>query len=483
MSSVSKNYLLNIVMTITGILFPMVTFPYISRVLMPEYVGKVTFSQSFIFYFVTLALLGIPIYGTRELSKNKGEHERDEFKKIFTELLVIGVIGSIFSFIAFNVVLEFSERLQGNKDIFRYMSLQVLFSFLTLDYVFIVLEQHKRRTIRSLFMRFLSVVLLFTLVKKPEDYGVYVLIIVVPELIMRAFDLYTLRSYLVLGEKLKLTRHMKSLLILFISAISVSLYVSLDSTMLGFMKGEAEVGLYTSGSKMSRILIPIIVSLSTVIGPKLIYSIKNGEKEKIFKNIDLFLDFNFILGVQFIFILFLISKETVLLFSGEKFLGATGAMQIILPVIFFIPVGSFMSGKILISHGLEKLSMNFNFISMVSNATLNFLLIPKFGILGAAFATMSTEGIACVLKSTYVKKLYPEYRMITKDRMKYVLLGLISMGVTAVIKSRVLGYNYFVIILVCGVSYFICYGILLLLAKDRYVMENINKLKNRWRKK
>ncbi|MGL5951193.1 MAG: flippase, partial [Cetobacterium sp.] len=438
MSSVSKNYLLNIVMTITGILFPVITFPYISRVLMPEYVGKVTFSQSFVFYFITLALLGIPVYGTRELSKNKGEHEREEFKKIFTELLVIGVIGSIISFIGFNIILQFSKQLQENRDIFRYFSLQVLFSFLTLDYVFIVLEQHKRRALRSLFMRFLSVILLFLLVKNPEDYKVYVLILVVPELLMRVFDLYTLRSYINLKEKIQLKRHMKSLLILFISAISVSLYVSLDSTMLGFMRGDIEVGLYTSGSKMSRILIPIIVSLSTVIGPKLIYSIKNGEKEKVFRNIDMFLDFNFMLGIQFIFILYIISKETVLLFSGDKFIGATGVMQILLPVIFFIPVGSFMSGSIIISHGLEKLSLRFNFISMISNALLNYFLIPKFGIMGAGFATMSTEGIACILKSTYVKKLYPDYMMITKKRMKYIFLGIISMGITAMIKTRTL---------------------------------------------
>lgn len=467
--SVSKNYLLNVLMTITGILFPMITFPYVSRVLMPEYIGKVTFAQSIVFYFTTLALLGIPIYGIRELSKTKKEPE--EFKRIFTELLIIGIIGSLVSFGLIFLVINFNSKLQEVKSLIYIFSIQVICSFLNLDYIFIVLEKHKRRAIRALLLRIISIVLMLTFVKSYEDYKIYAGILVVPEVITRILDLISVKEYIVLKNSLKLKRHMKSLLILFVSSLSVSLYVSLDSTMLGLIEGDSSVGLYASASKMTKVLIPLIIALETVIAPELIRYIKENKKEKVFEKVDMFLDFNFFLGIQFIFIMFLLSKDMILLFSGEKFISADLAMKIMLPVIFFIPVGSFMSGKILISHNLEKLSLNFNIIAMISNATLNYLLIPKYGIAGAGFATMFTEGLNCVLKTLRVKKIYPDYRVLTKDRLKYILIGSILTLLLLGIKIKYVNYNLFYNILIIGSLYSILYLIALYIFKDKIIID------------
>lgn len=470
--SISKNYLLNVIMTITGILFPMITFPYISRILMPEYVGKIAFAQSIVFYFTTLALLGIPIYGMRELSRVK--REKENFEKILTELLVIGVIGSVISFGILIIILNKIFKLNEIKDIIFIFSFQVIFSFLNLDYLFIVLEAHKRRAIRALFLRIFSIILMFFLVKTYKDYKIYVLILVFPEILMRILDFLSIKKYIVFSLNLNLVRHLKSLLILFISAISVSLYVSLDSTMLGLIKGDKIVGLYASASKMTRVLIPIIISLETVIAPQLIQHIKEKDKGKVFEKIDMFLDFNFFLGVQFIFILFILSKDMILLFSGEKFIDAKLAMQIMLPVIIFIPVGSFMSGKILISHNLEKLSLKFNMIGMLSNAILNYVLIPKFGIVGASFATMFTEGLMCILKNLRVKQIYPDYRIITKRRMKYIGIGLILTSIILIFRGYIMRFNYFINIIVVGSLYSVTYLGILILLKDKLILEKLN---------
>lgn len=476
--SISKNYILNIIMTITGILFPMMTFPYVSRVLMPEYIGKVTFAQSIIFYFTTLALLGIPIYGTRELSKER--QNLNKFKKILTELIIIGIIGSLVSFIMVFVGISFSSKLNEMREILYIFSLQVIFSFLNLDYMFIVLEKHKRRALRALFIRIVSIILLFSFVKTYEDYRIYVLILVVPEILMRILDFISIKEYLDFKVTLNLKQHMKSLCILFISALSVSLYVSLDSTMLGIIIGNSSVGLYTSASKMSKVLIPLIIALETVIAPQLIHHIKEKNKQKVFEKIDMFLDFNFLLGIQFIFLLFILSKDMILLFSGEKFINANLAMKVMLPIIFFIPVGSFMSGKILISHNLEKLSLKFNFLGMLSNATLNYILIPKYGIVGAGFATVFTEGLMCVLKTFKVKKIYPEYEVITKERIKYILIGLMITIFLLSIKNKFINYNYFVNILIVVGIYTIFYLGGLIALKDRLILEVITKINKKY---
>ncbi|MEG2847764.1 MAG: flippase [Bacilli bacterium] len=472
--SISKNYILNIIMTITGILFPMITFPYVSRVLMPEYIGKVTFAQSIIFYFTTLALLGIPIYGTRELSKERQDLNR--FKAILTELIIIGVLGSIISFTIVFIGIKFISKLSEIKEILYILSLQVIFSFLNLDYLFIVLEKHKRRALRALFIRIISIILMFIFVKTYQDYRIYVLILVIPEILMRILDFISIKEYLDFKGNLDLKKHMKSLCILFISALSVSLYVSLDSTMLGIIIGNSSVGLYASASKMSKVLIPLIIALQTVIAPQLIYHIKEKNKEKVFEKIDIFLDFNFLLGMQFIFLLFILSKDMILLFSGEKFIDANLAMKVMLPVIFFIPVGSFMSGKILISHNLEKLSLKFNFLGMLLNATLNYILIPKSGIVGAGFATMFTEGLMCLLKTLKVKKIYPEYKVITNDRLRYILVGLIVTLLLLFIKNRIEIKSIILNIFFVGSLYGLSYIGSLIILKDKLILDLLNKV-------
>lgn len=475
MSSISKNYFLNIIILLTGILFPVITFPYISRVLMPEYIGKVTFAQSITYYFITLSLLGIPIYGTRELAKNK--NDLVQFKKIFTELFLVGIIGSIISYIFLIIILRFNNKLYDLKDLIYLFGIQVIFSFLNLDYIFIVLENHKRRMFRSLVLRIISIILMFILIKTYKDYKIYVYILVVPEILMRILDFISIKKYISIKNKLNIRRHMKSLCILFISSLSVTLYVSLDSTMLGFLLGDKAVGLYTSASKMTRILIPIIISLDTVIGPQLINHIKERDVNKIYNKIDIFLDFNFIVGLQFVFLLFLISKDMILLFSGEKFMEAASVMKIMLPIIIFIPIGSFMSGKILISHNLEKLSLKFNMIGMLANGILNLILIPYLGILGAAFATVFTEGIICILKTLRVKKLYPDYQVITKDRIKYLLFGV---GITLFIykiKKYILGESYFENIFYVGLIYSTFYVILLFITKDKILIIGMNRIR------
>lgn len=472
--SISKNYLLNILLTMTGILFPIVTFPYISRVLMPEYVGKITFAQSIVFYFSTLALLGIPIYGLRELSKFR--EEIDKFKQTLTELLIIGILGSCISFVLFIIVVNSNETLNRIKDILQVFSLQVILSFLSLDYVFIVLEKHKRRAYRALSLRITSILLMYIFVKSYEDYLIYTMILVIPEMIIRILDFLTIKKYLSFNSKIEIKKHIRPLFILFLSALSVSLYVSLDSTMLGFMKGNIEVGLYASASKMTKIVIPIIISLETVIAPSLIYAIKKKDLEKIYSKIDIFLDYNFFLGIQILFLLLILSRDITLLFSGERFIESIETMKIMLPIVIFIPIGSFMGNKILISNNLEETTLKLNILGMIFNLVLNIIFIPKYGILGAGFSTMVTEGMMCILKTYMVKKIYPNYKVITNNRLKYVTTGISITSLILFFEKKIIIFSHILNIFIVSIIYFSIFLVVLFLSKDRILMNSLKKI-------
>lgn len=469
MGNLTKNYLYNIVSLLTGVLFPFITFPYVSRVLMPEYLGRISFVQSLTNYFVTLALLGIPAYGIRELSRARVSKEKNEFSKNFTELLLISLITSLISFVIFIFLITFSKKFYDIKELFFIYSFQVIFAFLNLDYFFIALEKHKRRTIRTVILRIMSLGLILLLVKTPKDYIKYGVILVFPELLARVIDVYLCKEYIYLNiKKLNLKKHMKPLLTIFLYVFSVGIYVNLDATMLGLMKSDLEVGLYTTGSKLVRMVIPIMSVLGTVMAPQIIGYIKNKEKDKVYNIMNKFIDFNVIIGVPATFLMMYLSKDIILLISGEKFIDSNLTMKLISAIVLFLPIGTFFGGQVLLPNDKEKLVFKVAITGMVFNVIFNVILIPKFSIEGAAFATAFTEILICFYRGYEVKKLYPDYNFITKERINYVLIGVIAFVTVYLLKNFEKENNLYNILFFSGI-YGTIYLTGLILLKDKNV--------------
>lgn len=474
MSSLTKNYFYNIISLLTGVLFPFIIFPYISRILMPEYLGKISFVQSLTNYFITLALLGIPAYGVRELSRKKNLKEKKEFSKVFTELLIISLITSMISFIIFLSLILLSQKLDNIRELLYVYSFQVIFAFLNLDYFFVALEKHKRRTIRTVILRIVSLALILILVKKPSDYIKYGVILVFPELLTRIIDIYLCKEYIHLNLKiLNFKKHVKPLFIIFLYVFSVSIYINLDTTMLGFIKTELEVGLYTTGSKLVKMVIPIMSVLGTVMTPQIISYIKNKDKNKIYDTINNFIDFNIIIGIPITFLMIYLSKDLILLISGEKFITSSLTMQIISIMIIFLSIGTFFGGQILLSNDKENLVFKIAATGMICNIIFNFLLIPKFSIEGAAFATTFTEILICLYRGYELKKIYSDYNFVTRERINYVILGFIAFISISLLKNMGKNYIYNIVFFSCvyGIIYF---GGLILL-KDKNILIFLSK--------
>ncbi|MGL5051890.1 MAG: flippase [Fusobacteriaceae bacterium] len=482
MASVSKNYIYNIISLATGILFPVFTFPYISRILMFENLGKIWFVQSINNYFLILALLGIPAYATRELSRAKVLNDgKKEFKKVFNELLIIGIIGSIISFILLNIVIRISPQLYSLKKLSIIFSFQIIFAFLEIDYIFIVLENHKRRTIRTIILRVISIFFMFIFVKKPSDYIIYGMILVFPDLIARVIDLYSCKSYLSLNLKnMNLKRHIKPLFTIFLYVFSIGIYLNLDSSMLGFLSTLSEVGLYASATKMTRIAIPILGALGTVIAPRIIGAIKKKDIQSVYKYIDLFINFNVFIGIPGVILLFLLSDSFIFMFSGKGYESAVLTMKIMTPIVFFIPLGAFFGAKVLLPNDQEKMVFKVAISGTIANVILNFMLIPSYGKNGAAFATVVTEILIFFYRLYEVKKIYPDYEFITKRRINYVLASIIpTVIVCFLIEYNWMNFGYKIL----GISgiFGIVYFLILYFLKDEFIDEGIKIIKKKFR--
>ncbi|MGL4862404.1 MAG: flippase [Cetobacterium sp.] len=467
MTSLAKNYSYNIIGLLTGMLFPFIIFPYISRILMPEYLGKISFTQSLTSYFIALALLGVPAYGIRELSRAKISEEKNEFSKRFTELFLISLVSSIISFILFVLIIVFDKTLEEIKILMWIYSLQVFFTFINLDYVFITLETHKRRTIRSIVLRVISLVLILKLVKSPNDYIKYGVILVFPELLARIIDSYFCRKYFYFKiNELKLKKHLKPLATIFLYIFSTTIFMNLDATMLGFMKNEIEVGLYTTGSKLVKMVIPLVGILGTVMAPKIIGYIKNNDKKKLYEIINQFIDFNIILGIPGVVLMIFLSKDIILVISGENYLDSVKVMKIMAIIILTIPLTTFFGGQLLLPNDKEILVFKVAVIGMIFNIILNFLLIPKFGIEGATFATVFTEILIFFYRGYEVNKIYTDYKFITKERVNYLLMGFVSFLVIITLE-KFKTQNYICNIFFFSIIYSIIYFGGLLILKDK----------------
>ncbi len=476
--SVSKNYLYNVLLIISNTIFPIITFPYVSRVLMPEYLGKVYFVQGVVAYFLILSVLGAPNYGIKELSKARGIGDWLEFKKIFTELFVMTILSSVGSLALLLITVQIYGKFYQERLIFYIFAIQVLFECFHINHFFVVMENHKRRLIRSFTIRILSLGFLFYFIKTPKDYYLYALLLVVPEVLARIIDVISMRKYFYF-KNLNFKRHTKSMFIIFLYIFTIGIYGSIDTTMLGIMVDDSEVGLYTAAVKMYKMVLPVILTLGTVLSPRIIGAIKKKEKENIYINMDIFIDYCFIVGVPATLLMMILAREFTLLFSGPDFKGAIETMIIMSPCLGFLALGSFIGGQVLLPNDLEKDILIISILGVILNIGLNYFFIPVYLRNGAALATLITEIIVALIKVRKMKKLYKDYKLLTKDRVITVLVGIaIAYGIYLKV-GYIRNFGNLVSLLTVPVIYGILYFSILIVLKNKRILSWIGLIKKR----
>lgn len=313
--SIKKNLAYNISLNILNVLFPVITVPYVSRVLNPEGIGLANFAITYVSYFALFAALGISIYGVREIAKLKDR--TDKISQIFSELFKITLISTLLVSAVFILTLYLVPQLAADRKILLVSGLTLFFTPVAIDWYFAGLEQFKLITLRSVIIKLLCIAGLFLFVRTKQDVIIYVLLNVLAVVAGNTWNiLYATRK----GLKIKLTGirtkpHLKPMLILFSSVLAVSIFVMLDTLMLGFMCTYEEVGFYTSAAKIAKLFIPIFSSLGIVLLPRLSYNRQNNKETENSFLLQKSFDFTIFLTVPAMFGLFLLASRFVPFFS------------------------------------------------------------------------------------------------------------------------------------------------------------------------
>ena len=457
------------------LLFPLITFPYASRILLPEGIGKVAFARSFIDYFITIATLGISTYGIRETAKARDN--REELSKVCKEILTINMISTIISYLLLCIAIFCIPKLSEYRALLIVIGSKIMFTALGLDWLYSGLEKYKYITIRSFIFQVVSVILLFAFVHQPSDYLKYASIAVFANVGSHVCNWVHSRKYIDIFSycgRLELRKHLKPIFILFAMAEVSKIYLALDVTMLGFMCGDWQVGIYTAATKINRVILHMVVAIGYVVLPRLAYYLKRADKNKfqelVYKNFDIF----FLLSIPSAIGLCIVGEAAVIAFSGEKFMASVPIMRLMNPIIVITGIGSVVGTQTFVPMGKEKLVLYALLIGSVSNIVLNFALIPKFQVWGAAVATLVSQGVLSGVEFYWCRHIV-DLRKVGHYFIVYLGNSLIMAAAVFLCVKFVPGLWTGTIVAICvGMA---VYGLLLLVEKNRFVMDFIKMIR------
>lgn len=472
--SIVKNYLLNLIKTASGLLFPVITFAYSSRILGVEGIGKISFTKSYISYFTMLALLGMNYYGTREAAKLRDD--KKELSKFVHEMLFVNLIMVAIAYLLLVISVGFIPRLRDYGELLAINSIAIILQGLGMEWFYQAMEEYRYIAVRSIIFQCVALLLMFLFVRKPSDVLRFAGINVFASFGFYIFNFINIRKYVLwhwLGNY-EIRKHVKPLMILFAMAVSIQLYAVLDSTMLGFIQGDIAVGRYTAAIRINKLTTTMITALGIVLVPRLSYYIGQQRMDKVRGLIDKSYNFVFLLSVPACLGLFVLSDELLFLFSGREFLKAAVTLKLLTPIVVVIPFNVITNTQTFVPMGKEKLILMSTVSGAVTNIFCNLFLIPSYAENGAALATVLAESVIAAICFGNIR-YYFDVKRIFRLYHEYWIAAFSILPINCVVKHYVDDYLFQVIITVI-LSCF-SYGLILCLFKNAYVWEGVSQIK------
>ena len=401
---VLKNYAYNLSYQLLLIILPIITTPYVTRVFSSNDLGTYSFFNSIATYFVLLATLGVANYGTKEISGN-----RTIIRKNFWGIYTLQLGATILSLTLY-ILLCLTFSLMQNPVAYI-LGLSLLSKGLDISWLFQGLEDFRKITVRNITVKLVGVIAIFLFIKSASDLYLYVFLLTIFELLGQLSMWLPAREFIGKPhfdwEYAK--QHLRPIILLFLPQIAISLYVTLDRTMLGALASTKDVGIYDQALKLVNILLTLVTSLGSVMLPRVSNLLSLGDHKAINKMHEMsFLIYNLVIFPIMAGML-IVNDDFVNFFLGQDFQEARYAIAIMIFRMFFIGWTNIMGIQILIPHNKNKEFMLSTTIPAIVSVGLNLLLLPKLGYIGAAIVSVLTEtlvwGIQFFYTHTYLREV------------------------------------------------------------------------------
>jgi len=405
MGTLKKNALYNILLSVSQVIFPLVTFPYITRVLRPDGLGAVTFVDNYTQYFILVAALGIPVYGMREIAR--ASKDLQERSKVFTELITLHVIMSVCLSLLYVGSFLLIPKLQAYTSLFLIGSSLLIGSVFLIEWYYQGMQAFPFITIRTLCIRCIAIAAIFIFVQTKEDLVWYYAINAGAVLLNAAVNWWHVKgSVQLVFKELQFARHIKPLFFIFSTVLVTSVYSLLDSVLLGFLSTNAQVGFYTTAVKLSKVLIMLLSALTAVLVPPLALAIKEGHTLQAKALLQKSYHYVCFLAVPLSIGLFVLATPLVLLFAGRAYEAAILPLKILSPTVFIVGMNYIFGIQVLNSTGNERYFFRATLIGMLVSVSLNLLLIPHLASVGASVANLAVEFTVMLLSGYFALKKF-----------------------------------------------------------------------------
>ena len=477
--SIKLNFIMNVILTMSSILFPLITFPYVSRILLPEGTGKVAFAASLISYFALFSQLGIPTYGIRACAKVRDD--KTELSRTVQELMIINITMSMIVYVVLFASIAFIPRLQEERILYVITSLTILFNAIGMEWLYRGLEQYTYITVRSVIFKLIALLAMFVLIHEKEDYIIYGALSIFAASASNILNFIHAHEFIILRPlgNYHFRKHIKAVAIFFAMSCATTIYTHIDSTMLGIMVSNSSVGYYDAAVKVRTTLLSIVTSLGAVLLPRASYYIELGMIDEFKRISQKALQFVVLLATPLTLYFILFASPSVHLLSGPAYDGAVLPMQIIMPTVLLVGITNILGIQMLVPLGKEKIVLYSEIAGAVTDLILNALLIPVWGTSGAAIGTLAAEIAVFVVQFVALRKYVST--MFTSIKYWKITVSLILSGGCA-LSIYYLHLGNFMTLALSAIIFFGVYGLLLLLLRETFVKEifgqMVDKIKN-----
>lgn len=455
------------------IAFPLVSSAYVSRILLPTGVGKVAYAQNIASYFITFAALGVGSYGVREIGKN--QNNKSQYSRTVIELLIITFISTLICSLIYYGMVFSLPYFQNNKTLYYAVGIQLILTAANVDWFYQGMEEYGYITIRSVIIKILTLIGIFTFVKTKDDLVPYALLSSIALAGNNIVNVIHLKKYLVKIDlhKIELKRHIRPLLVLLSTGFAVELYTKLDTTTLGMLTSEECVGYYNYATKITSIVVNLAASVSTILLPRFSLYREQNRLDQLKKTIEnaqaaiLFISIPAVMGI------IITAKDIMSFLFGEAFLPAVATVQILAVLVIVKSIGNLYGVQVLVAFGEEKTLFFTTVLGAISNVAMNIALIPILQQNGAAIASVLSELAVCIYQYIAARKhIHTEFDKIDLSK---VIIATAIMGIIVYMIVHIVSNAFAAIVLSCSVGVFSYFALtfLLRIKMSNLVFENI----------
>lgn len=454
--SLKKNFLYSSILTTANYIFPLITYPYVSRILGVTNIGLYNFADSIINYFIMFSMMGIGIIGIREVAAT--QDDRNEKNKVFSSLFILNAVLTLLALAILIICIFTVHDLRENKELMYVGVLKLISNLFLIDWFYKGLEKFKYITNVTLTIKMLYVVSVFIFVKESNDYTIYYLLCTLMITLNAIANFIYAFKYVKFDFKsLNIRKYVKTNFVLGVYCFLTSMYTSFNVAYLGFISNTTEVGYYATGTKLFSIIIALYSAFTGVVQPRMSSLLSENKFDEFIGLIKKSTDLLLTITVPAVLFTCAFSPEIIKIISGEGYEGAIIPTRIVMPLIFIIGYEQILVVQILTPLKKDRQILINSISGAMIGLILNLILVNKYASTGSAIVWVMSEITVLIsaqhFVTKYTKVSFP-YMKLAKEIVRYIPLLLFYWGISQYIDSNLI-INFGIGTIITGIYVFV----------------------------